>query len=150
EAWITPMQTQGFESPFSTRYASREMSALFSFRHRTILYRKLWLSLAVAEQKLGLEITDKQIKQMRSKLEAISFDKIREYEKEFRHDVMAHIHAFGDESPEAKPIIHLGATSTFVTDNADLIQMKEALHLLLQKLSLAIRTLSSFAKKHAD
>lgn len=143
------MRQQEYESPFSARYASKEMSTLFSSRHRTILYRKLWLSLAKAEQKLGLEITNNQIEQMQQNLETISFDKIREYEKRFRHDVMAHIHAFGDEAPSAKPILHLGATSTFVTDNADLIQMKEALSLLLQKLALAIRSLSTFAQKHA-
>ena len=143
------MRHQEYESPFSARYASKEMSTLFSFQHRTVLYRKLWLSLAEAEQRLGLSIASRQIEEMRAKLEEISFEKIREYEKKFRHDVMAHIHAFGDECPSAKPILHLGATSTFVTDNADLIQMKEALSLLLQKLALAIRTLSSFAERHA-
>lgn len=144
------MQHQEYESAFTARYASKEMSTLFSVRHRTILYRKLWLSLAKAEQKLGLPIEDKQIKGMQEKLETISFEKIREYEKKIRHDVMAHIHAFGDECPEAKPILHLGATSTFVTDNADLILMKEALALLLSKLSMAIRNLASFAKTHVN
>lgn len=143
------MRHEEYESPFSTRYAGKEMSMLFSFRHRTVLYRKLWLSLAKAEQKLGLPIVSRQIEEMQGAVETISFEKIREYEKKFRHDVMAHIHAFGDECPSAKPILHLGATSTFVTDNADLIQMKEALSLVLQKLSLAIRALAAFAEKHA-
>ncbi len=139
-----------YESPFSTRYASREMSNHFSQYRRILLFRKLWLSLASAQQKLGLNITDHQIEQMRQSLEKISFDKAKEYEKRFRHDVMAHIHAFGDECPDAKPILHLGATSTYVTDNADLIQLKEALQLLLQKISMAIKALASFAEKHAD
>lgn len=144
------MRYQEYESPFSARYASREMSSLFSAKHRAILYRKLWLSLATTEQKLGLRISNKQLEEMQENLETISFETIREYEKRFRHDVMAHIHAFGDVCPNAKPIIHLGATSTFVTDNADLIQIKEALSFLLQKLSLAIRSLSSFVEKYAE
>lgn len=144
------MDNSQYESPLASRYSSREMLALFSQRYRSILFRKLWLSLALAQQKLGLKITDRQINEMRSHLEDIIFEKVREYEMHFRHEVMAHIHAFGDQCPAAKSILHLGATSTFVTDNADLIQMKEALHLLLQKMVLAIRRLSAFAEKHAD
>ena len=138
-----------YESPFTSRYSSREMSALFSQQHRGTLFRRLWLALAASEQKLGLNITDRQLDQMRAHLEEIDFNKVFEYEKQFRHDVMAHIHVFGDQCPEAKPIIHLGATSTYVTDNADLIQLKAALLLLIQKITVAIRSLSSFAKKHA-
>jgi adenylosuccinate lyase len=138
-----------FESPLTVRYASNEMSALFSQRHRIILFRKLWISLAKAEKKLGLPVTDHQLQEMRERLEEIPFDRVRDYEKRFRHDVMAHIHAFGDQCPDAKKIIHLGATSCYVTDNADLIQAKEAMQLLIQKLALAIRHLSAFAKKHA-
>ncbi len=139
-----------YESPLISRYSSSEMSALFSVQHRSVLFRKLWLSLAAAQQKLGLSITDRQLHEIRSHLEKIDFEKIQEYEKRFRHDVMAHIHALGDQCPEAKPILHLGATSTYVTDNADLIQLKEALYLLLQKMAIAIRRLSAFAEKYAD
>lgn len=139
-----------YESPFSTRYASKQMSSLFSQQNRIVLYRKLWLSLARAQKKLGLDITDHQLEQMSEHLETISFEKATEYENRFRHDVMAHIHAFGDECPDAKSILHLGATSTYVTDNADLIQIKEALHFLLQKISVAIRSLASFAKQYAN
>jgi len=144
------MQPNEYESPFSSRYASREMASLFSAQRRATLYRKLWLALASAEKQLGLAITEKQLEEMRQNLESIPFDKIRAYEMRFRHDVMAHIHAFGDQCPHAKPILHLGATSTYVTDNADLIQLKEALDLLLQKLSLAIRALAAFAARHAE
>lgn len=139
-----------YESPFSSRYASKEMSNIFSQEHRILLFRKLWLSLATAQKQLGLPITETQIAQMKENLTNISLETAREYEKRFRHDVMAHIHAFGDECPDAKKIIHLGATSTFVTDNADLIQIKEALSLLLQKLAYTIQELASFAQKHAD
>ena len=139
-----------YESAFTSRYASREMSIIFSQQHRAVLYRKLWLSLASAQQKLGLNITDRQLSQMRSHLTDINFEKIAEYEKKFRHDVMAHIHAYGDQCPDAKPIIHLGATSTYVTDNADLIQIDEALHLLTQKIAVAIRELAAVAQKYFD
>ncbi|MBF8262954.1 MAG: adenylosuccinate lyase [Parachlamydiales bacterium] len=139
-----------YESPLATRYASREMSALFSLRRRIVLFRKLWISLASAQKKLGLNITERQIDQMRKCHEDIPFEKAAEYEKRFRHDVVAHIHTFGDQCPDAKPIIHLGATSTYVTDNADLIQLKEALRLIIAKLSIAIRRLATFAEKYAD
>ena len=144
------MQWSQYESPLISRYASTEMGALFSLQHRSVLFRKLWLSLAMAQQKLGLKISDRQIQEMSSHLEDIHFEKVQKYEKKFRHDVMAHIHAFGDQCPTAKPILHLGATSTYVTDNADLIQLKEALHLLIQKMVLAIQRLSAFAEKYAD
>jgi len=144
------MDDNSYESPLVSRYSSREMLALFSERHRAILFRKLWLSLASAQQKLGLPITERQLHEMRAHLENIIFEKVRQYESKFRHETMAHIHAFGDQCPEAKPILHLGATSTYVTDNADLIQIKEALHLLLQKITLAIRRLSAFAEKFAS
>lgn len=144
------MMHDQYESPLSSRYASPEMLSLFSPRHRIVLFRKLWLSLATAEQKLGLNISQQQLEEMRKSIDDIPFEKIQEYEKRFRHDVMAHIHAFGDQCPSAKPIIHLGATSTFVTDNADLVQLKEALALLNDKISLMVRRLSSFAEKQAN
>lgn len=138
-----------YVSPFSARYASKEMSYLFSAHYKISLFRKLWITLAQGQKKLGLSITSSQIAQMQKNASYIDFPTITAYEKRFRHDIMAHIHAFGDLCPEAKPIIHLGATSTYVTDNGDLIQMKEALTLLHSKLIYLIRLLSSFAKQYA-
>lgn len=142
-------EAQQYVSPFSSRYASSEMSYLFSSHYRTLTFRKLWVALAKGQKKLGLSITERQIASLKKNLEKIDLEKIAYLEKKFRHDVMAHIHAFGDLSTEAKPILHLGATSTFVTDNGDLIQMKQALELLFSKLRHVIEKLSDFAKKHA-
>ena len=138
-----------YVSPFSTRYASKEMSYLFSSKYKILTYRHLWIALAKGQQTLGLPISEEQIRQMEKNLKKIDLSKIAEYEKEFRHDIMAHIHAFGDLCPLAKPIIHLGATSCYVTDNADLIQCKAALHLILQKLVHVSRLLANFAAKEA-
>ncbi|MBS0624694.1 MAG: adenylosuccinate lyase [Verrucomicrobia bacterium] len=139
-----------YVSPFSARYVSREISHLFSQQFKISTFRRLWVALAKAQQKLGLKISQKQIDQMKAHVDKIDFDAVHEYEKKFRHDVMAHIHAFGDQCPDAKPIIHLGATSSYAADNADLIQMKEALHLLHSKLIHILRELSSFAQKFSD
>lgn len=136
-------------SPFSARYTSREMSHLFSSQFKISTFRKLWASLAKAQQKLGLPITHQQVAQLQDNVDKIDFAVAAHYEKKFRHDVMAHIHAFGDQCPEAKGIIHLGATSTYVTDNTDLIQLKMGLNLLLHKLIHILRLLSSFAEKEA-
>jgi adenylosuccinate lyase len=138
-----------YTSPFSARYASPEMSRLFSAQFKISTFRKLWVSLAKAEKKLGLPITHVQVAQLEDNVHKIDFALAAAYEKKFRHDVVAHIHAFGDQCPDAKPIIHLGATSSYVTDNTDLIQLKEALHLLLNKLISVIRLLSLFAKTEA-
>lgn len=121
------------------------MSYLFSAKYKIITFRRLWISLAKAERELGLPISKEQIAQMEKHLEKIDFKKAAAYEKQFRHDVMAHIHAYGDQCPDAKPIIHLGATSCYVTDNGDLIQFKEALGLLFGKLVHILRRLSRFA-----
>lgn len=137
-------------SPFSSRYSSKEMSFLFSFEYRTLLFRKLWIALAKAEKSLGVPITKEQISDLEKNYKKIDLSKIEMYEKKFRHDVMAHIHAFGDLAPRAKPILHLGATSCFVTDNADLIQMKEALSILMEKLNIVLLNLASLAQKHAN
>lgn len=139
-----------YQSPLSARYASKEMSSLFSDRHKYITWRKLWIALAEAEQSLGLAITDEQIRSMKAHLHELDLHLVAEYEKTLKHDVMAHLHAFGDLCPEAKGIIHLGATSCFVTDNTDLLQMKEGLKILHAKLIQAIRNLSSFAHDHAS
>jgi len=138
-----------YQSPFSARYISPEMSYLFSAHYKIATFRKLWIALAKAQQKLGLPITEAQIAQMEANVDKIDFAKAAEYEKRFRHDVMAHIHAFGDQCPDAKPIIHLGATSCYATDNADLIQMKEAFEILFAKLLHVMKLLSAFAEKEA-
>lgn len=139
-----------YTSPFSARYISPEMSALFSEKWRATTFRKLWVALAKAQKKLGLSITSEQVTQLEEHLETIDFEAIERYEKKLRHDVMAHIHAYGDQCPLAKPIIHLGATSSYVTDNADLIQLKEALQKLLQKLLHLLHLLAKKAEQEAD
>lgn len=139
-----------YASPFSARYISPEMSALFSEKWRATTFRKLWIALAKAQKKFGLPITSEQIAQLEENVSPIDFEHVHRYEKKLRHDVMAHIHAYGDQCPLAKPIIHLGATSSYVTDNADLIQLKEALQLLLKKLHHVLHLLAKKAEKEAD
>ncbi|MEG1661311.1 MAG: adenylosuccinate lyase, partial [Clostridiales bacterium] len=139
---------QSYLSPLSTRYASREMQYLFSADYKFITWRKLWLSLAKAEQKLGLPITDQQIAEMTAALTDINYPVAQQREKEVRHDVMAHVYAFGQQCPTAAPIIHLGATSCYVGDNTDLIIMREAATLLRQKLIMVIKNLAAFADQY--
>jgi adenylosuccinate lyase len=138
-----------YTSPFTARYSSKEMSHLFSPKFKITTFRKLWASLAKAQKKLGLPITHQQVAQLEDNVEKIDFELALKYEKKFRHDVMAHIHAFGDQCPDARPIIHLGATSSFVTDNTDLIQLKKGLELIFQKLLHILKILSTFAEKEA-
>ena len=137
-------------SPFSTRYASQEMQYLFSAQNKFSLWRKLWIILAESEQELGLSITDEQLSEMRAHIDDIDFDRAAEYEKKLRHDVMAHIHAWGDQCPAARPIIHLGATSCYVGDNADVLILKDALQLIRKRLIAVIGALAEFAKAHAS
>ncbi|MEN9654019.1 MAG: hypothetical protein RL235_131 [Chlamydiota bacterium] len=125
------------------------MSYLFSPRYKAIVFRKLWIALAEAQQKLGLPIKAVQIQEMKRHLSNIDWEAIAKHEKTTRHDVMAHILAFGDLCPKARPIIHWGATSTYVTDNGELIQMKEALGLLIGKLLVLLRAASELTLKHA-
>jgi len=137
-----------YVSPLVERNASREMAELFGAQKKFSTWRRLWLELAKAQKKLGLHIKQGQINQMAKHLDDIDFNKAARYEKKFRHDVMAHIHTFADAAPKAAPIIHLGATSCFVGDNADLIIMQEALQMTVGKLAAVINLLSKFAKKH--
>ena len=139
-----------YETPLTTRYASPEMKEVFSsvFKYRT--WRSLWVALAEAEMELGLPITKEQVEEMRSNVNAIDFDKVRTYEKQTRHEVMAHLHAFGDTCPNARGIIHMGATSSYVMDNGDLIALKTAMGLLRGKLTLLIEKLNHLALKEAD
>ncbi len=139
-----------YTSPLETRYAGREMRELFSDQTKFSTWRRLWLALAEAQKQLGLNITDTQIKQMRRHLGDIDFAKAAEYEKEFRHDVMAHIRVFGEAAPEAAGIIHLGATSQFVNCNTDLIVMRKALGMLIAKVANVIDALADFAVEHRD
>lgn len=135
-----------YRSPFEARYAGAAMRELFSEQRKFSTWRKLWLALAEAQKELGLPITDAQIEAMRSHLDDIDYNKADAYEKDFRHDVMAHIHTFGEAAPEAKGIIHLGATSQFVNCNTDILIMREALTLLLGQLANVIDALGRFAE----
>lgn len=126
------------------------MQYIFSPSQRFGTWRRLWLALAESEQELGLPISDEAISQMRAKLDEFDLDKAAEYERRFRHDVMAHVHLFGDDAPEARGIIHLGATSAFIGDNTDLILHREALQLVRNRLVRCIEALATFAEKHAD
>ena len=139
-----------YQSPLSNRYASKEMSSLFSEETKYTTWRKLWIALAKAQRSLGLPISEAQIDSMIKNLHELDLDVAMEYEKQLKHDVMAHIHTYGDVCHEAKGIIHLGATSCFVTDNTDLILIKTGLTHLHHKVLQAIRTLSTFAEKYAN
>jgi len=150
---VTPHIDQRFtqySSPLAERYASAEMLRLWSPATRHGLWRQLWLALAEAERALGYDIPEEAIRQMRQHLDDIDFDAVAAYERRFRHDVMAHVHAFGDVAPAAKGIIHLGATSAYVTDNADLILMRRGLDLLRGRVVTALRELAAFARKWRD
>lgn len=122
-----------YNSPLNTRYASKEMSYIFSDDMKFKTWRKLWLALAECEKELGINITDKMIDELKENVENINYEVAEAREKEVRHDVMSHVFAYGEQCPEAKKIIHLGATSCFVGDNADLIIMRDALQLIRKK-----------------
>jgi len=139
-----------YTSPLVRRYAGKQMCELWGERRKVALWRRLWLALAEAQKQLGLDITDAQLEQMRAHLDDIDFDKAAEYERRFRHDVMAHVHAFGDAAPAAKGIIHLGATSQFVGCNADLIRMREGMTILAGLLANVIDSLATFAETHRE
>ena len=140
--------TNKYESPLSTRYASEYMLNLFSSDTRYKTWRKLWVSLAKAEKALGLNITDKQIEELSANVDNIDYECVAEREKQVRHDVMAHVYAFGKVAPSASGIIHLGATSCYVTDNADLIIYRDALKYIRRELLGVISNLSEFAEKY--
>ena len=140
-----------YESPLAARNASKEMLRLFSAQHKFGLWRRLWLELARCEQQLGItRISDRALQQMEAKLDDIDFDAAAAWEKRLRHDVMAHVHTFEEAAPEAKGIIHLGATSQYVVDNADLIIMRDAMKLLCTRLANSIDALATFAVKWKD
>jgi adenylosuccinate lyase len=143
------MSDDRWRSPLGTRYASPAMQTLWGERHRIGLWRRLWLALAETERELGLDIPEQAVAQMRAHLDDADLEAAARYERRFRHDVMAHIHAFGDQAPAARPYLHLGATSAFVTDNADLIVMRDGLRLLLGRLIAVLGTLEQFGTRHA-
>ena len=141
------MSHDRYSSPLAERYASAAMLTLWSPQTRHGLWRRLWLALAECERDLGVDIPAEAIDAMRHHLDDIDFANVAEYEKRFRHDVMAHVHAFGDAAPAARGVMHLGATSAFVTDNADLIQMQRGLGMLRTRAITVLRTLAAFASK---
>ncbi|HEY7086760.1 MAG TPA: adenylosuccinate lyase [Tepidisphaeraceae bacterium] len=145
------MPQDTYESPLASRNASKEMLRLFSPQHKFGLWRRLWVELARAERELGItRITEEAIRQMEGKVDEIDFAKAADWEKRLRHDVMAHVHTFEEAAPAAKGIVHLGATSQFVVDNADLIIMRDAMELLCARLASTIDALASFAAKWKD
>ncbi|MDE5549447.1 MAG: adenylosuccinate lyase [Clostridia bacterium] len=139
-----------YVDPLTTRYATKPMLEQFAEKTRMILWRKLWLALAESEKELGLNITDEQISQMKEHIEDINFDVAKERERIVRHDVMAYVYAYGQQCPKAMPIIHLGATSCYVTDNSDAIIYHDALVLVKNKLVNVMDKLAKFALKYAD
>ncbi len=137
-----------YESPFSSRYASKEMQYIFSPEKKFKTWRKLWVSLAKAEHELGLPVTAEQVAELEKYQDDINYDVARQREKETRHDVMSHVYAYGLQAPLAEPIIHLGATSCYVGDNTDLIIMREGMRLLRKKLLTVISHLADFADEY--
>lgn len=139
-----------YENPLCVRYSGDAMKRVFSADNKFSTWRKLWIALAESEKELGLDITDAQIDEMKAHIYDIDYEKAAAYESELRHDVMAHVRTFGDACPTAKPIIHLGATSCYVGDNTDIIQMREGLLIIKKLLVNAISALGDFAEKYKD
>ena len=140
----------GYISPLSTRYASKEMQYLFSDNHKFRTWRKLWIALAKAEKQLGLDITEQQIAQLEAHREDVNYDVAEARERQVRHDVMSHVYAYGQQCPDAEAIIHLGATSCYVGDNTDVIILRDAARLVLRKTAQVLRNLAAFADKYKD
>ena len=139
-----------YKNPLEERYSSEEMLFNFSYINKFRTWRKLWVALAEIEKDLGLEISDEQIAELKANVENIDYDIAAEYEKKFRHDVMAHVHTYGDVAPSAKGIIHLGATSAFVGDNTDLIQIRDGLLIIKKKLVNVMKNLADFSIQYKD
>ena len=139
-----------YESPLNSRYASKEMQYIFSPDRKFTTWRKLWVALAESEMELGLPITQAQVDELKAHIDDIDYDAARRHEERVRHDVMAHVHAYGDVCPNARGIIHLGATSCYVTDNADILMLRDAMQLIRAKLIEVMRRLSKFALEYKD
>ncbi|MBQ0099462.1 MAG: adenylosuccinate lyase, partial [Firmicutes bacterium] len=144
------MQTDIYTNPLITRYASKEMASAFSSDTRYRLWRKLWIALAESEKELGINITDDQIEELKKYQDDINYEDADAFEKEVRHDVMAHIKAYGKQATKSAGIIHVGATSCFVTDNAEIIMVDKALDIILEKLIKVMSNLKEFALKYKD
>lgn len=142
------MSKTTYESPLASRYASREMLYLFSPDKKFMTWHKLWVALARGEMELGLPITKEQVAELEAHMNEVDYEAAERWEKKLRHDVMAHIHAYGEQCPKAMPIIHLGATSCYVGDNTDIILMREGLYLLRDKLVKVLSYLGGFADKY--
>jgi adenylosuccinate lyase len=140
-------RAERFDHPLIERYASQQMASLFSPRARHGAWRDLWIALARAEHELGFPVTAEQVAELEAHRDEFDWEKVAAYERELRHDVMAHVHHYGDLCPLARPILHLGATSCFVTDNADLLQFRRALQLVEGRLVASIRALAAFAQR---
>jgi len=143
------MSTDKYVTPLVERWASAEMAALFSAKRKFSIWRRCWLALAEAQLELGLDISEEQLTEMRAHLDDVDLDRAREIEGDTRHDVVAHIRAFGEQCPAAKPIIHLGATSCYVGDNTDLILIRDALGIVRRLVFNIIDRLAEFAREHA-
>jgi adenylosuccinate lyase len=146
----TTSGSEHYENPLIGRYASAEMSGLWSSQRKHSTWRRLWVALADSQRELGLDISAAQIEELRAAVDDIDFEKAADYERKLRHDVMAHVHAYRDQCPNAGGIIHLGATSAFVTDNTDLILLRDSLQLVRSRLVGVIDHLAHFARKHRD
>ncbi|MCI8285502.1 MAG: adenylosuccinate lyase [Firmicutes bacterium] len=144
------MKKETYQNPLITRYTSREMSQIFSPDKKFTTWRRLWIALAEAEKELGLDITQEQIDELKAHQDDINYDVAEAREKEVRHDVMSHVYAYGVQCPKAKGIIHLGATSAYVGDNTDVIQIREALAMVKHKLAGLLAKLSEFALENKD
>lgn len=142
------MLTNRYESPLSSRYASDEMQYIFSPDKKFSTWRRLWVALARAEMELGLPVTQEQVDELEAHITDIDYDKAAQWEKKLRHDVMAHVHTYGELCPKAMPIIHLGATSCYVGDNTDVILMREGLEMVRDKLVRVLAHLRGFADKY--
>ena len=139
-----------YVNPLTERYASDEMSAIFSPARKFVTWRRLWLALAESERELGIEVSDEALAQMRAHLDDVDLGRADALERELRHDVMAHVHAFAEQAPAARGIIHLGATSAFVTDNAELMQVRDALLVVQRRVVAVIAALADFARTWRD
>ena len=139
-----------YETPLNSRYASREMQQIFSPDRKFTTWRKLWVALAESEMEMGLPVTQKQVDELKAHVEDIDYEAARRHEERTRHDVMAHVLAYGDVCPNARGVIHLGATSCYVTDNADILMLRDALTLVREKVLEVIRRLRAFALEYKD
>jgi adenylosuccinate lyase len=145
-----PATVDRYVHPLADRYASREMQRLFSAGRRFGTWRRLWVALAEAEAELGIDISDEALEQMRRHVDSLDLERAADYERRFRHDVMAHVHLYGDDAPAAKGVIHLGATSAFIGDNTDLLLHRSALELVRSRVVRCVEALADFAGEHAE